>query len=82
MRGLNAKGRRKAVGQAFSVHPKWKGRLKGSHIILIDDVLKNCAERWLHIGFETKRRVVDSAFLLGTCPARRKRRAKVTALDA
>ena len=39
MRGLNANGRRKAVGQAFSVHPKWSDRLKGSHIILIDDVL-------------------------------------------
>jgi predicted amidophosphoribosyltransferase len=39
MRGLNANGRRKAVGQAFAVHPKWRDRLKGSRIILIDDVL-------------------------------------------
>ncbi len=39
MRGLNANGRRKAVAQAFAVHPKWRDRLKGSRIILIDDVL-------------------------------------------
>ena len=83
MRGLNANGCRKAVGQAFAVHPKWRGRLKGSRI----DPDRRCAyhggnERRLHIGLETKRCVVDSAFLLGTCPARRKRRAKLTALDA
>ncbi len=39
MRGLNANGRRKAVGQAFAVHPKLQRRLQGSRIILIDDLL-------------------------------------------
>lgn len=39
MRGLNLKRRRKAVGSAFALHPKWKGAVKGRKIILIDDVL-------------------------------------------
>ena len=39
MRGLDAKRRRKAVGSAFAIHPKWQGKLEGSSIILIDDVL-------------------------------------------
>lgn len=39
MRGLDERRRRKAVGSAFAIHPKWKGKLDGSSIILIDDVL-------------------------------------------
>ena len=39
MRGLDHKRRRQAVASAFAVHPKYKGRLKGRKIILIDDVL-------------------------------------------
>lgn len=39
MRGLDLKRRRKAVGNAFALHPKRKGKLKGQKIILIDDVL-------------------------------------------
>lgn len=39
MRGLYEKRRRKAVGSAFAIHPKWQGKLEGNSIILIDDVL-------------------------------------------
>lgn len=39
MRGLSPKRRRKAVGSAFGMHPRWKNSLKGRKIILIDDVL-------------------------------------------
>jgi predicted amidophosphoribosyltransferase len=39
MRGLDHKRRRQAVASAFALHPKYKGRLKGRKIILIDDVL-------------------------------------------
>lgn len=39
MRGLDAKRRRKAVGSAFAIHPKWQGSLRARKIILIDDVL-------------------------------------------
>jgi ComF family protein len=39
MRGLDHKRRRQAVGNAFALHPKYKGKLKGRRIILIDDVL-------------------------------------------
>ncbi|MFN3618745.1 ComF family protein [Sphingorhabdus sp.] len=39
MRGLDVTRRRKAVGSAFAIHPKWKGFLRGRKIILIDDVL-------------------------------------------
>ncbi|MEY3634080.1 MAG: hypothetical protein RLZZ61_490 [Pseudomonadota bacterium] len=39
MRGLDPRRRRKAVASAFVLHPKYKGRLKGQKIILIDDVL-------------------------------------------
>lgn len=39
MRGLSPKSRRKAVANAFSINPKWHGRLAGSKIILVDDVL-------------------------------------------
>ncbi len=38
MRGLDHKRRKKAVGGAFALHPKYKATLKGSRIILIDDV--------------------------------------------
>lgn len=39
MRGLNAKARRKAVGKAFAIHPRWAGKLHNASIILVDDVL-------------------------------------------
>nr|WP_315456591.1 ComF family protein [uncultured Sphingorhabdus sp.] len=39
MRGLSPKSRRKAVVNAFAINPKWQGRLAGSRIILVDDVL-------------------------------------------
>lgn len=39
MRGLDAKARRKAVGKAFTVHPKWSGKFDGARVILVDDVL-------------------------------------------
>jgi ComF family protein len=39
MRGLDHKRRRKAVGSAFALHPKYKGTIKERKIILIDDVL-------------------------------------------
>ncbi len=38
MRGLDHKRRKKAVGGAFALHPKYEATLKGSRIILIDDV--------------------------------------------
>ena len=39
MRGLNAKERRKAVGKAFAVHPRWAHKFTGRKVILVDDVL-------------------------------------------
>ena len=39
MRRLDIKRRRKAVGSAFALHPKWQGAVLGRKIILIDDVL-------------------------------------------
>ena len=39
MRGLDETRRRKALGSPFAIHPQWQGRLEGSSIILIDDVL-------------------------------------------
>ncbi len=38
LRGMTAKERRKIVGKAFAVHPKWNERIKGAHILLVDDV--------------------------------------------
>jgi ComF family protein len=38
MRGLDVRRRKKAVGGAFAVNPKWQGRVKGLRLILIDDV--------------------------------------------
>ena len=38
MRGLDVRRRKKAVGGAFAVHPKWQGRVKGLRLILTDDV--------------------------------------------
>lgn len=39
MRGLSGKERRKAVGKAFAIHPRWAGTFSNSQIILVDDVL-------------------------------------------
>ena len=39
MRGLDLKRRKKAVGSAFALNPKWDRALAGRRIILIDDVL-------------------------------------------
>lgn len=39
MRGLSAKDRRRAVGKAFAVNPRWQGRIDGARVILVDDVL-------------------------------------------
>jgi ComF family protein len=39
LRGMAAKDRRRAVGRAFSVNPRWQGRAAGARIILVDDVL-------------------------------------------
>jgi ComF family protein len=39
MRGLSGKERRKAVGKAFAVHPRWAGKFQGAQILLVDDVL-------------------------------------------
>lgn len=39
MRGLSAKQRSRVVGKAFTINPKWKGRIDGANIILVDDVL-------------------------------------------
>lgn len=39
LRGLNAKERRKAVGRAFAINPRFEKLVKGRRIILVDDVL-------------------------------------------
>jgi ComF family protein len=39
MRGMSAKERRKAVGKAFAVHPRWESSFAGRQVILVDDVL-------------------------------------------
>ncbi len=39
LRGLSAKDRRRAVGQAFTLNPRWQDRITGAHIIVVDDVL-------------------------------------------
>lgn len=39
LRGMNAQQRRKAVGKAFAVHPRWAGKFQNARIILVDDVL-------------------------------------------
>lgn len=39
LRGLAAKERRQTVGRAFSLNPRWQGRIDRSRIILVDDVL-------------------------------------------
>jgi ComF family protein len=39
LRGLSGKERRKAVGKAFVVNPRWQSKIVGSTIILVDDVL-------------------------------------------
>jgi ComF family protein len=39
LRGLAAKERRRTLGRAFAVNPRWQGKIEGSHIILVDDVL-------------------------------------------
>ena len=37
--GLKAKERRRNVRLAFDVHPRWMGKLDGSRVLLVDDVL-------------------------------------------
>jgi len=37
--GLAAKERRSNVREAFEVHPRWAGGLKGKTVVLVDDVL-------------------------------------------
>ncbi|MBS0519310.1 MAG: ComF family protein [Proteobacteria bacterium] len=37
--GLAARERRHNVREAFAVHPRWAGRLKGKAVVLVDDVL-------------------------------------------
>ncbi len=39
LRGLASKQRRQTVGKAFALNPRWQGRIDGSNIILVDDVL-------------------------------------------
>ena len=39
LRGFSAKERRRAVGAAFAINPRWQGRIKDAKIILVDDVL-------------------------------------------
>lgn len=39
MRGLSAKDRRRAVGNAFLPNPRWQSRMTRGRIILVDDVL-------------------------------------------
>lgn len=39
LRGFSAKERRRAVGKAFAINPRWDGRINGARIILVDDVL-------------------------------------------
>lgn len=39
LRGLSPKERKRAVGNAFTIHPKWSKRAKNLKVILIDDVL-------------------------------------------
>ncbi len=39
LRGLASKERRQTVSKAFSLNPRWQGRIEGSRIILVDDVL-------------------------------------------
>lgn len=39
LRGLSGKERRKAVGKAFVVNPRWQSQVTGGNIILVDDVL-------------------------------------------
>lgn len=39
LRGLASKQRRQTVGKAFSLNQRWQGRIDGSRIILVDDVL-------------------------------------------
>jgi ComF family protein len=43
LRGLSAKERRRAVGKAFAVNPRWQARVYGARIILVDDVLTSGA---------------------------------------
>ena len=37
--GLKAKERRRNVRQAFDVHPKWRDKVAGKRVLLVDDVL-------------------------------------------
>jgi ComF family protein len=37
--GLSRSGRQRNIRNAFAVHPKWKARVKGARIVVVDDVL-------------------------------------------
>jgi ComF family protein len=39
LKDYSGKQRKKLVSGAFTVNPKWKSRLNGAHILLIDDIL-------------------------------------------
>lgn len=39
MRGLSLKDRRRVVGKAFTLNPKWHSRISTLRVILVDDVL-------------------------------------------
>ncbi|MGH8335765.1 MAG: double zinc ribbon domain-containing protein [Gammaproteobacteria bacterium] len=43
LRGFSGKERRRAVGAAFAIHPRWQGRVSGARIVLVDDVLTSGA---------------------------------------
>jgi ComF family protein len=36
---MSRAGRRRNVAGAFAVHPRWRGRLKGRRVLLLDDVM-------------------------------------------
>ena len=39
LRGLSAKERKRAVGKAFAINPRWQSSISGGRVILVDDVL-------------------------------------------
>lgn len=43
LRGFSGKERRRAVGAAFAINPRWQSRVSGAKIILVDDVLTSGA---------------------------------------
>jgi ComF family protein len=62
LRGLSGAQRKKIVSKAFVIHPRWKDKVKGARILLIDDVytsgattdacvkeLKKAGAQWVQI---------------------------------